>query len=138
MEKIYNTKNKRLSGTRYADVYDQAFGCYDKIKKLTKRRPYIRSAYFKKQKVFIEVFRQHLYQKNWRDRARRMRFLPAGIELIKASCLPPKSNDNPNNPNEILHKFTGMTSDGYLFYVQIKENKRKGEKTLLSVFPGHE
>jgi len=138
MEGIFKTKNKRLSGTRYEDVYDQAFGLYDKIKKLTKRRPYIRSTYFKKQKVFVEVFRQHLYQKNWRDRARRMRFFPAGIELIKESNLPPKSSDNPNSPNETLHKFTGKTADGCLFYVQIKENKRNGEKTLLSIFPGNE
>lgn len=138
MEGIFKTKNKRLPGTRYADIYDQAFGLYDKIKKLTKRRPYIRSAYFKKQKVFIEVFRQHLYQKNWQDRSRRMRFFPAGIELIRMSTLPPKSNDNPNKSNELLHKFTGKTADNFLFYVQIKENKRTSEKTLLSIFPGNE
>ncbi|MDP2684583.1 MAG: hypothetical protein Q8P20_06065 [bacterium] len=138
MEKIYNTKSKRLAGTRYEDVYDNAFGCYDKIKKLTKRRPYIRSAYFKKQKVFIEVFRQHLYQKNWRDRVRRMRLFPAGIELIRKSHFSPKSIDNPNNLNEILHRFSGKTSDGYLFFVQIKENKRNGDKTLISVFPAYQ
>ncbi len=138
MEKIFKTKNKRLSGTRYEDVYDQTFGLYDKIKRLTKRRPYIRSAYFKKQKVFIEIFRQHLYQKNWRDRTRRMKFFPAGIELIKESKIAPKSMDNPNNLNETLHRFTGKTADGYLFSVQIKENKRTGEKALISIFPANE
>lgn len=137
MEGIYKTKTKQLPGTRYTDIYDQAFGLYDKIKKATKRRPYVRSTYFKKQKVFIEIFRQHLYQKNWQDRARRMKLFPAGIELIKNSKIAPKSNDNPNNTNETLHRFTGQTSDGHLFYVQIKENKRNGEKSLTSIFPSH-
>ena len=137
MEGIYKTKTKQLPGTRYTDIYDQTFGLYDKIKKATKRRPYVRSTYFKKQKVFIEIFRQHLYQKNWQDRARRMKLFPAGIELIKNSKIAPKSNDNPNNTNETLHRFTGQTADGHLFYVQIKENKRNGEKSLTSIFPSN-
>ena len=34
--KIFKTKSKRYLTSRYADIYDQAFGLYDKIKKLTK------------------------------------------------------------------------------------------------------
>ena len=35
----------------------------------------------------------------------------------------------------MLHRFAGITADNHLFYVQIKEDKRKGQKWLISVFP---
>lgn len=133
--KSYHTKNKRLSGTRYTDVYDAAHGLYSKIKRKSKRRPYVRSAYFKKDKIFLELFWRHLDQKNWRDRARRMRYLPCAIELIENSHFNPESKDNPNNVSETLHRFRGITRDKYNFFVQIKEGKRTGQKWLISVFP---
>lgn len=64
----YKTKARRVSGTRYRDVYDEAFSLYEAIRKRTKRRPYIRSVYFRKQKIFVDLFWQHLHDKNWRDR----------------------------------------------------------------------
>lgn len=131
----YKTKAKRVSGTRYREVYDEAFILYEKIKKRTKRRPYIRSVYFQKQKIFIDLFWQHLHDKNWRDRARRIRFFPAAVELLKYTTNQPQSKDNPNHSNETLHRFTGTTADGYLFYVQVRENKRNSTKSLYSVFP---
>ena len=133
--KKYRTKSKRLSGTRYAEVYDKAYGTYIKIKKRTKRRPYIRSSYFKNQKVFLTIFWQHLNEKNWRDRTKRLRYLPAAIETIRHSRFDPISKNNPNKQVEIFHRFLGTTSDNYSFVVQIKENKRTGQKWLLSVFP---
>lgn len=133
--KIYRAKTKRLPGTRYTDIYDAARNCYNKIKKKTKRRPYVRSAYFKKDKVFLELFWRHLDQKNWRDRARRMRYLPCALELVRHSRLNPESKDNPNDPSIIFHRFSGITMDKYNFFVQIKEEKRSGKKWLLSTFP---
>lgn len=132
----YKTKFKRISGTRYKEVYDEAFNAYLKIRKRTKRRPYIRSTYFKKDKVFLDLFWRHLHDKNWRDRARRIRFFPAAIDLIRHIIINPKTKENPNNRNEILHRFNGRTAEGHLFYVQIKECKKTNKKSFLSVFPG--
>ena len=131
----YKTKAGKLTGKNYPDLYKKAFHIYRQIKQKTKRRPYIRSAYFRKDKIFLELFWQHLHQKNWRDRKRRIRYYPCAIELIRHSRIDSTSTDNPNNPSEILHKFSGVTPDKNIFYVQIKENKRNNQKYLMSVFP---
>lgn len=129
-------KTKKLSGTDFREVHGQALGFYKKLKKKTKRRSYIRSAYFNKEKVFLDVFWQHLFEKpNWRDRARRLKYYPAAIELIQKSKLEPTSKENPNNRSEILHRFAGATKDKDLFFVQIKEDKKTDQKYLISVFP---
>ena len=133
--KLYKTKVGKLSGKNYPDLYKKAFYIYKQIKQKTKRRPYIRSSYFRKDKIFLELFWQHLHQKNWRDRKRRIRYYPCAIELIRHSRIDSVSTDNPNNPSEILHKFSGITLDKNIFYVQVKENKRNNQKYLMSVFP---
>ncbi len=133
---VYKTKIKRLSGSNAHEVRKSAFGFYERIRKKTKRRPYVRSLYFNKEKVFLSIFWEHLFTKeNWRDRTRRLKFFPAGIELIQQTHFEPVSRDNPNRKGEVLHRFAGITKDNYLFYVQIKEDKRKGHKWLMSVFP---
>jgi len=133
--KQYKTKAGKLTGKDYPDLYKKAFSLYRQIKRKTKRKPYIRSFYFRKDKIFLDLFWQHLHQKNWRDRKRRIRYYPCAIELIRHSHIDPVSTDNPNNPSEILHKFSGITHDGSIFYAQIKENKRNNQKYLMSVFP---
>ena len=133
--KLYKTKVGKLTGKNYPDLYKKAFYIYKQIKQKTKRRPYIRSSYFRKDKIFLELFWQHLHQKNWRDRKRRIRYYPCAIELIRHSRIDSVSTDNPNNPSEILHKFSGITPDKNIFYVQVKENKRNNQKYLMSVFP---
>ncbi len=134
--RVYQTKSKKLSGTEFKEVHKKAFGLFQKIKRKSKRRPYVRSVYFKKEKVFIRLFWQHLYEKkHYMDQVRRMRFFHCGIELVKSSRFEPESKENPNKRSEILHRFAGETSDNELFFVQIKENKRSGEKFLISVFP---
>lgn len=133
--KIYQTKSNKLPGTRYADVYKNAFAQYKKIKRKTKRRPYIRSAYFKKDKIFLELFWQHLHQKNWRDRVRRVRYFACAIELIKNTRFDPESKEHPKNSSQILHRFTGITPNGDAFRVQVREDKKTGQKWLISTFP---
>lgn len=134
--KAYQTKTKKLSGTDFSEVYEKAFALYSQIKRKTKRRPYVRSAYFNKDKIFLELFWQHLFDKaNWRDRARRLKYFPSALELIQKTKFEPTSKENPNKPNEILHRFAGLTKDKELFYVQIKVEKRNNKKWLMSVFP---
>mgnify|MGYP001566898429 CR=1 FL=1 len=137
--KIHKIKLAKLTGTDFHDVNQKAFGLYNQIRRKTKRRPYVRSAYFNKEKIFLELFWQHLFDKsNWRDRARRLRYFPCAIELIKDSRQEPASKENPNKPTEILHRFAGVTKDKDLFYVHIKEDKKSGRKWLMSMFPDGE
>ena len=57
----YFTKVNKLPGTNYTEVKKNADIIFKQIKSKTKRRPYIRSAYFNKQKVFFDFFWQHLW-----------------------------------------------------------------------------
>lgn len=131
----YRTKVKPLAGTDYREVHDRSYNIYRVLKAKTKRRPYVRSAYFQKSKIFLDYFWEHLHQKNWRDRLQRLKFYPAAIDLIKNSKYEPESKENPNRPTEIMHRFAGITSDKRKFFVQIKEDKRTDKKVFLSVFP---
>ncbi len=133
--KIYQTKVKKLSGTSYDEVYPQAISIYKKICSKTKRRPHIRSKFFKKEKIFLDYFWDHLRTKNPRDRSRRLKYYECALDLIKNSKIPPTSKINPNKSSEILHRFTGKTENNDPFYVQITEHIRKKNKHLTSVFP---
>ncbi|MCB9808048.1 hypothetical protein H6770_02210 [Candidatus Peribacteria bacterium] len=134
--KAHCTKAATLPGSDFHEVRKKADALYDTIRKQTKRRTYVRSAYFKKDKIFIDLFWKHLFdKKNWRDRTRRLKYFPAAIEVIRHSRFDPASEENRNNRSEILHRFAGITIDNELFYVQIKEEKSSGQKFLISVFP---
>lgn len=108
---------------------------YRPIKKRTKRKPYIRSAYFKKEKVFLNLFWEHLFRKHEKDRIRRLKYFGGAIELIRYSHNQPASKENPNRRSEMLHRFAGLTKNKELFFIQIKENKKSGQKHLMSIFP---
>ncbi len=43
---IYKTKARKFSGSDFHEVHQKAFGLYTKIKRRSKRRTYIRSAFF--------------------------------------------------------------------------------------------
>lgn len=129
----YQTKSGKIAGTSYGEVMRNAFLVYDEIKKKTKRRPYVRSAYFKKNKIFFDYFREHLFQKSQRVRMSRLKYLSAGIELIRNSKNKPTVRENPNRRGEILYRFAGLTAEKEIFFVQIKEDK-KGNKYLMSCF----
>jgi hypothetical protein len=133
--KAYQSKFKKLPGTDYKEIYPVALKIYKQIKRRTKRKPYIRSVYFKKDKIFLDYFWQHLRQKNWRDRNRRLKYYSCAIDLIRNSRMEPTSEQNPHKQKEILHRFAGTTKDKDVFIVQIKQDKKTGEKHFMSVFP---
>lgn len=134
--KSYQTKVKKFTGSGFRETHKKALNLYCQIKNKTKRRPYIRSTYFKKDKIFLGLFWQHLFDKpNWRDRTRQLKYFPCAIELIRHSRFEPESKENPNRRSEILHRFGGITKENDMFFVQIKEDKRTGQKFLISVFP---
>lgn len=133
--RIYRTKAKPLPGTSYSEIHGHAELIYKELKRKTNRRPYVRSAFFKREKVFLDVFFRHMHQKNWRDRVRRLKFFPCALELIDKSTQAPQTTINPNRPTELLHRFAGVAGNGQRFSVQIKENRRSSQKALLSIFP---
>ncbi|MFA6486421.1 MAG: hypothetical protein WCT40_03575 [Candidatus Magasanikbacteria bacterium] len=133
---IYKTRAKKFAGTDFGEVHRQAFGLYTEIKKKSKRRTYIRSAYFAKEKIFLDLYWHHLFEKsNWRDRVRRMKFFGCAVELIQTSHFKPNQTKNPNEPKEMLYRFYGTDANNEIFCVQIKENLKKKQKFLISVFP---
>jgi hypothetical protein len=132
---FYQSKLNAIGGSDYGEVHRVALDAYKKIAKRTKRRPYIRAVYFKKAKVFLGAFWDHLWQKSWEDRTRRLKFYLCALDLIQNSRLDPETRDNPNNFKEVVHRFSGKTKDGQIFCVQIKERKKDNEKYFISVFP---
>lgn len=134
--KYYQTRENKIPGSNSKEIYKKSRLFYDIIEKRSKRRPYVRSVYFRKSKIFLGLFWQHIFEKsNYGDQMRRMRFLPCAIELIKNSHFDPISKENPNKKLEILHRFYSQTPAKECFIVQIKEDKKSGEKFLISVFP---
>ncbi len=133
--KIYEVQTRPAAGSNYREVYRGSFGLYNTIRKKTKRRPYVRSAYFNKEKIFLQFFWNHLHEKNYRDRTRRAKFFPCAIDLIRRSRYEPATIQTLEKPSELLHRFAGKTKDGKIFFVQIKHELRTGEKWLVSVFP---
>lgn len=133
--KVYQAKTKKLSGTDFHEVYSHALKLFKSLKKKSKRRPYVRSAFFKKDKVFLDYFWGHLWQKKWQDRFRRLKFYACSLDLIQHSHVEQVSKENPNKRSEILHRFAGSSAEKELFFVQISEDKKTGNKNFLSVFP---
>lgn len=131
----YQTKKSKLPGTSYTEVYKHAQDVFKQVKRRTKRKPYIKSAYFNRQKIFFDNFWVHLSQKQRPERMRRLQYFEAAIYLIRYSRNHPESMENTTKKSEMLHRFAGLTKDKELFYVQIKAHKRTGTKQLMSVFP---
>ncbi|MEK7213310.1 MAG: hypothetical protein AAB678_02645 [Patescibacteria group bacterium] len=139
MDAYYKTKSRRLPSTHWDKVIKNAFGQYKEIKNKTKRRPYVRSTYFDKEKIFLGLFWHHLHEKtNIRDKTRRLKYFPCAIELVQNSNIKPTTQTSKEEPNIYLHRFAGVTPEGQRFFVQIKENIKNGQKWLISVFPQDE
>jgi len=136
--KIYQSKLGKLSGSSYGELIKNARKIYHNIEKQTKRTPYIKSAYFKNQKIFVNLYFDHLNQKSILDRKRRLKYFECGIDLIKKSHFTPDIRQNPNNKSEKLYRFYGATIDNDLFYVQIKENQRGNKFYMSSFTPGRD
>jgi hypothetical protein len=131
----YQTKTPKLPGTSYSEVYRAARRHYDNIARKTRRKPYVRSAYFRKEKIFLDLFWSHLHEKTPRDRFRRLKYYAATLVLLQRGRNAPTSKPNPNRPSEILHRFAGLTKERELFFVQVKESTRSHRKDFISCFP---
>jgi len=132
---VYRSKYSQLPGSSYDEVVPLARKEFQRIKKLTKRQPYVRSVYFTKDKIFLSLFWEHLAHKHRGDRASRLKLYFCALDLLRHTRHAPDTIFNASNLNIMLHRFTGETKDGKLFYVQVKEDKRTGRKDFMSVFP---
>jgi len=131
----YHTKADKLHGADYSDVEREARRIYNEYVRATKRNPYLRSRYFKREKIFLKLFWTHLFEKQVGDRRRRLRYYPCALELLRNTTYPPETKPNPNGRNESVHRFKGVAPDGDVFIVQVKEDKRTGNKHMISVAP---
>jgi hypothetical protein len=133
--KTYQSKRGPL-GTSYAEAMKLARREYHVIQKRTPRRQaYVRSAYFKKDKIFINQFWVHLDQKSSTDRLRRLKLFACAIDVIRNCPNAPEIMQNPNKADEALYRYHAQTNSGQSFSVQIRENKTTGCKDFMSVFP---
>lgn len=134
---FYQCKAKCLTGHRYTDIMPLARVLFRELKRKTKRRPYVRSAYFEKDKIFFDFFWHHLNTMLPSERAKRLRFFPCALELLQKSRNNPITFIDVQRPDVIKHMFQGKTADGYCFAVVIQQERKTGKKQLLTLYPLH-
>jgi|SRR5579859_447695 len=130
----WKVKTPIIKGKSYKVVNKVARRIFHEIERRTKRKPYIRSEYFEKQKIFLTFFWDHLSSKTNQDRLRRLKFFECGLELIQKTQYKPTVKLNPNNPKETFYRFLGVTNGNLFFDVQLKRDK-DGNLELISIFP---
>lgn len=128
---VYRCKQEIIKATDYAETVKKARRIYHDLER--KRDPFVRSAYFEKDKIFINTFWDHLKPKPQRDRRRRLKFYGCALELIQRSRVKPESPFRTKSEN--LYRFSGESADGQKFVVQIREESKTGRKYFTSVFP---
>lgn len=130
----FHSRHPLLSGSSYDEVVARARKEFNTIRRLTKRQPYVRSKYFRGDKIFMTVFWDHLMQKHRKDRMKRLRYYTAAIDLLRNTTISSDVVFDARNPDIILHRFYGITRDGSPFCVQVKEDKRSSRRDFMSVF----
>lgn len=134
--KIYQSKYNQLPGSSLHKAYRAAHRYHNLVKSHhPRRRPYVRSRYFKKDKVFVTVYWSHAAQKNRKEQLRRIRLYKCALDLIRNTMFDPLTIIDPAKEEMLLHRFYGRTQDGLEFCVQIKQNQRSGRKDFVSAFP---
>jgi hypothetical protein len=133
--KFYPVKSKPISGSNYRELLKIVRAEYKYIAKQTKRTAYIRSEYFKKDKIFLSLYWIHLSETPMYAQRHRLKLFKCGIELLRHTTFPPETKPNPNGRNELVYRFGGKTPDGQKFYVHVKQEIRSGKKYFMSAFP---
>lgn len=128
---VYHTKCEALSGTSWKETHAAAKDAHKSYIGSARRRAYIRSPLFQRDKVFIDTYWRTLGTRNFRDRQRRLSFLPCGLELIKHAHF---SKQEVVESKRRYYHFDGVTPAGKSFSVHIKEDGA-GRRYLMSVFP---
>lgn len=132
--KVYQSKYPKLTGSSYLELECKARQLHKDIAGRTKRNAYIRSTYFKGDKIFIKVFWEHMSQKSQSDRQRRLQYYRCGIDLLRYTTNEPQVENQATRKGETLYRFMGKSKEGDLFYVQVKQNKQNNIY-FMSIFP---
>ncbi|MDR2523981.1 MAG: hypothetical protein LBC95_00355 [Candidatus Nomurabacteria bacterium] len=127
----YKSLFGRLTGVNENELWHKARLVYGATVKSKRRLPYVRSKYFKNEKVFLDLFWSHTNSKKPRVRRERLAFYQCGLDLIHNTTHKPKEIYVKGN---LCYKFLGLSRDNEEFCVQIKREKNGG-KWLLSIFP---
>lgn len=130
----FQSRNNLLPGSSYDEVVARARKEFNTIRRITKRQPYVRSKYFRSDKIFVTLFWDHIMQKHRKERMKRLKFYSAAIDLLRNTTSSSDMIFDAKNLDIMLHRFYGKTKDGYEFCVQVKEDKRSGRKDFMSVF----
>ena len=133
--KPFPVKSEILRGYSDKQIIKKAQDYFKKISPMSKRQSYVRSVYFEKKKIFFTYFWKHLYQKPPKERRRRIQYFPCAIELIQKCRNKPESIIDAGKKIEILYRFSGITKNKEIFFVQIKYNRKTGRHEFMSVFP---
>lgn len=131
--KFYPISILPLTGTTFEKVNKKVRQIFRALEKQTKRKPYKRSAFFNKDKIFFDYFFLHLNQKDRKTKTERLKYFPCALELIEKSTFSPELKKNTDKNEKNLYRFAGITPQGKKFIVQIKEEKNRN-KYLMSVF----
>lgn len=133
---LYLSKYNKYPGSSEPEVVKVARDYYDAIRKRnSRRRPYIRSAYYGREKVFLTIYWDHLFQKNRKERILRSKLYRCGIDLVRYNRHQPIIVKESNNPNVVFNRFLGRTKDGELYWVQVIIDTKTKRKDLISIFP---
>jgi hypothetical protein len=74
-------------------------------------------------------------QKRQLERARRLKYYSCAIELISETRSAPETTIKNHIKHINYHRFEGVSRNGVIFFVQVKENTKTGRKDFMSVFP---
>ena len=132
--KIFHSRKTLIPGSSYTEVVARARKEFNTIRRITKRQPYVRSKYFRGDKIFMTVFWDHSMQKHPKERRKRLRLYSAAVDLFRNNTIHPDQVVENKLKGYILLRFYGITRDGVEFCVQIKQELRSNRKDFMSVF----
>lgn len=133
---IYQSKYNQLPGTSHQEAIKSARYCHQKVQNTNPRRKtFVRSKYFKGDKVFLAQFWPHLMQKRRGDQIRRAKLYLCALDLLRNTSHSSSMVVEKGHLESVLIRFEGRTKDGILYIVQVKYNIRSERKDLISVYP---
>lgn len=132
----FQSKYHQLPGTSYQEVINAAYYHHQKLQRRNpRRRVYVRSKYFKRDKVFLTLFWPHLLQKRKGEQIRRAKLYLCALDLLRNYQDLDGAVIDRSHPESVLLRFKGRTKDGVLFIVQVKYQIRSDRRDFISVYP---
>jgi len=134
--KYYQSKYGLLPGSSLGEIASSARRVYNDAIGKSRRKPGVNSKckFFKTPRVFLDLYWPHLNQKTAKERFRRIGLYKCALDTIRNSRVEPavsKSGDG----KSVYYRFYGKSKEGVKFCVQVKEERKTGQKYFMSVYP---